>query len=79
MAVKFLSMDLVNKTATFEVNSNVVNRPIAEGVTDETIKDHLVALAQGLAIELPEDVAQLTVVPFKVGEEIDLTVVAEEV
>lgn len=42
------------RAATFSVDGEEVTRPISQEVTDETLEAHLVALAQGLAIECAE-------------------------
>lgn len=70
MAVKFQSVDLKARTATFDVDGESVTRGIADDVVNETLKDHLIALAQGLAIEYTAPVELSESAPFAAGEEI---------
>ncbi len=60
MAVKFKSINFEDRTATFEVNGGLRTRPIAQEVTNETLEAHITALAEGLKIEFPEEVAVLS-------------------
>lgn len=48
------------RTATFSVGENIVTRPIAQEVTDDTLREHLTALARGLAIEYAEASPEVT-------------------
>lgn len=43
-------------TATFQVDGaeELVTRPLSQEVTDETLEEHLKALARGLAVEAEE-------------------------
>lgn len=52
--VKFLSLDAGSRTATFDVNGKTVTRTISQETSDETLAEHLQALARGLAVELEE-------------------------
>jgi len=54
ITVKFISLDSETRTATFDVDGEQVVRQIADGVTTETLEDHLFALAQGLITEYKE-------------------------
>jgi len=60
MAVKFKSIDFKTRTATFDVNGDLKTRPIAQEVTNETLEEHLTALAEGLKIEFPEEACVLS-------------------
>lgn len=51
MAVTFLNLDLVTRMAEFDVDGLTVSRQIAESIGDNDIDNHLIALANGLAIE----------------------------
>ena len=58
--VLFSSIDTAARTATFTVDGTPVTRPIAQEVTDETLADHLQALANGLIIEAEQAAAVAT-------------------
>jgi len=67
--VTFESVDTKARTATFNVNGTFVTRPIADGVGDEQLADHLRALAEGLAIEhAPTPKLAVAALPFKPGD-----------
>lgn len=52
--IKFISINAETRTATFGVNGKEVTRSISQETTDETLAEHLRALARGLAVELEE-------------------------
>lgn len=62
MPVKFDSLDGNARTAVFSVPDGVggqqlVTREVADGITNDSLDKHLIALAGGLAVEFPEEVA----------------------
>lgn len=68
----FVSMSIEERTATFNVNGENITRPISQEVTDETLADHLQALANGLIIEAEEKAKQsnvdvITAIPIDAG------------
>lgn len=69
--VIFMSLDVVTRMATFSVNGVSVEREIASHITDELLEQHLMDLAQGLAIEFSEVSASVEITnatPFTPGE-----------
>lgn len=70
MSVKFLSVNLAERTATFDVDGERITRGIADNIDDENLKEHLLALARGLAIEYPGTVELSDASPFAAGEEL---------
>jgi hypothetical protein len=71
ITVNFVSIDMEARTATFDVDGVIEERQIADGVGQDTIAEHLTAMAEGLVIEAKERlVPEITEAPFAVGQEI---------
>ena len=62
MAVKFKSIDKVNRTATFDVDGEEVTRKIPAKFAG-SIDDHLRALARGIHVEANEKLAKAIEIP----------------
>lgn len=71
ITVKFVSIDMEARTATFDVDGVIEERQIADGVGQDTLGEHLIVMAEGLVIEAKERlVPEITESPFTAGEPI---------
>lgn len=71
ITVNFVSIDMEARTATFDVGGVIEERQIADGVGQDALAEHLIAMAEGLLIEAKERVIpEITAAPFEAGEPI---------
>lgn len=76
ITVNFVSIDMETRMATFDVDGVIEERQIADGVGQDTLAEHLTAMAEGLVIEAKERlVPEITEAPFEAG----IPIVTEQV
>lgn len=67
--IKYMSIDLVTREATFDVDGESVTRQIADDINDSNLDVHLQALADGLCIEYTKkEVVAITKEPLIAAE-----------
>lgn len=71
ITVKFVSIDMETRMATFDVDGVIEERQIADKIKQDTLAEHLTAMAEGLLIEAKARIIpEITNAPFAAGEEI---------